>query len=74
MTACERQHRLAAGAALDDLSPAELARYTRHQALCPTCRRAAAALHAVVAELALAAPSRVPPTSVLDGIRSAIRR
>ena len=64
---------LAAGAALADLTPRELARWARRRAACPACRALEAELDGVLAELALAASPRLPPPSVLDGIRAEIR-
>lgn len=55
---------LAAGAALDDLDPAERADYDRHLAGCTTCRSLAADLDEVVADLALVAPTIAPPSSL----------
>jgi anti-sigma factor RsiW len=63
---------LAAGAALGDLDPAERAAYEAHRAACGACRRLEAELGAVVADLALVPPGRVPPPLVLAGIRQAI--
>ena len=63
---------LAAGAALDDLAPGERLAYEAHRAACPACRRLEAELAGVLADLALAAPGRVPPASLLAGIRQAI--
>ncbi len=65
--------RLAAGSVLEDLAPLERARYARHRAGCADCRRLEVELDAVMAELSLAAPNRVPPPALLDGIRAAIR-
>ena len=63
---------LAAGAALDDLDPRERAAYQAHRADCPGCRRVETELGGILADLALAVPGRVPPPSLLDGIRQAI--
>ena len=73
MSPCARYQRLAAGAALDDLVRAELALFLRHRAVCARCRATETQLRSVLVDLALSAPSRVPPPAVLDGIRSAIR-
>ena len=77
MTPDHRGHRhdgrLAAGAALGDLAPRELARWSGLRERCPDCRRLETELHGVLAELALAAPMHLPPPSVLHGIRAAIR-
>jgi hypothetical protein len=64
---------LAAGAALDDLAPGERAAYATHRAGCDECRRLEAELDVVLEDLALAVPRRMPPPSVLAGIRQAIR-
>jgi hypothetical protein len=68
----EAYRRLAAAAALGDLEPRERARWERHRATCPDCRALEAQLGDVLSELALSAPGRVPPPSLLDGIRAAI--
>ncbi len=71
-----RAHRhdrsLAAGAALGDLAPQEQARWAGLRETCPECRLLERDVDRVLAELALAAPSHLPPPSVLDGIRAAI--
>jgi len=64
---------LAAGAALDDLAPQERARWAGLRERCPQCRDLETDLDHVLAALALAAPVHLPPPSVLDGIRAAIR-
>ena len=64
---------LAAGAALDDLAPHERARWTGLRERCPECRKLANELDDVLAALALVAPVPLPPASLLDGIRAAIR-
>jgi hypothetical protein len=63
---------LAAGAALDDLEPAERADLDAHLRGCPPCRAAARDLVDVSAALALAAPTRVPPASLRGGVMAAI--
>ena len=55
---------LAAGAALDDLEPAEARRLDDHLAGCVRCRRDRAALVDVAAALALVAPTRRPPAGL----------
>ena len=66
---------LAAGAALDDLEPAERAALDAHLASCSSCQALVADLDEVLADLALAAPELQPPASlrgdVLDGLRAA---
>jgi hypothetical protein len=64
---------LAAGAALGDLAPRERVHWARLRTACPACRALEAELDDVLEELALAAPARLPPRTVLDGIRAAIR-
>ena len=64
---------LAAGAVLDDLAPDERSTYDAHRASCLTCRRLEMDLDDVLADLALAAPDRLPPPVLLSDIRRAIR-
>lgn len=64
---------LAAGAALDDLDPAERVDYDRHLAGCGACRSLAADLDEVVADLALVAPTLVPPISLRGDVLAALR-
>jgi anti-sigma factor ChrR (cupin superfamily) len=64
---------LAAGAALGDLGPQEQARWAAQRRACPACRSLESELDGVLAELALAVPPLMPPPSVLDRIRTAIR-
>ncbi len=64
---------LAAAATLDDLGPRERLRYANHRDGCSGCRRDEAEIGRLLADLSLVAPARVPPASVLAGIRSAIR-
>jgi hypothetical protein len=68
-----RERRLAAGAALGDLGPREARRYASHRDACPACRGDEAAIDGLLADLSLVVPARVPPASVLAGIRRAIR-
>lgn len=63
---------LAAGAALDDLDAEERADYDRHLGTCPACQALAADLDDVVADLALVAPTLVPPLSLRDGVLAAL--
>ncbi len=63
---------LPAGAALDDLAPDERARYEVHRRTCADCRDLELELGQVMADLALAAPERVPPPDLLLGIRRAL--
>ncbi len=55
---------LVAGALLDDLDPAELARYEAHQAGCPRCAELGADLSATLGDLALVAKPRRPPAAL----------
>ncbi len=76
-----REHRhvgaLAAGAALGDLAPKEQARWAGLHERCAGCRAVGREMDAIVAELALAVPQRLPPRlpppALLDRIRAAIR-
>jgi hypothetical protein len=63
---------LAAGAALDDLEPAERDAYDAHLAGCRACAVAADELALVLSDLALVVPERLPPPDLLAGIRLAI--
>ena len=63
---------LAAGAALDDLAPDELAAYEAHRAGCRACAVAEDEIGLVLADLALVVPERLPPPDLLAGIRLAI--
>ncbi len=67
------QHLLAAGAALEDLDPAEDAAWDAHRAGCATCRSLAGDLTMVLVDLVLVVPERVPPPALLDAVRHAIR-
>lgn len=73
MSPTERTARLlAAGAALDDLEAAEAVALHDHRAGCASCRALATELDAVVADLALVAPRRVPPPALLGSVMAAI--
>jgi hypothetical protein len=72
MTHAESYLLLAAGSALDDLTRDERADYDAHRAGCRECAVAEDELSAVVADLALVAPERLPPPDLLAGIRLAI--
>lgn len=63
---------LAAGAALEDLDGAERADYDRHLSGCASCQALAADLDDVVADLALVAPTLVPPLSLRDDVLAAL--
>lgn len=64
---------LAAGAALDDLDAAERADYDRHLAGCGACQALVADLGDVVADLALVAPTIVPPHSLRGDVLAALQ-
>lgn len=64
---------LAAGAALDDLDVAERADYDRHLAGCAACQGLAVDLDDVVTDLALVAPTLIPPHSLRDDVLAALR-
>jgi hypothetical protein len=72
VTHTESHALLAAGAALDDLEPAELDDLAALLTACPACARLETELDIVMADLALATPERVPPPDLLAGIRAAI--
>jgi hypothetical protein len=72
MIAHEGDRLLAAGAALDDLSPDERAAFESHAATCADCRTLELELGSVLADLALAAPERKPPADLFAGIRLAM--
>jgi hypothetical protein len=72
MIHAEAEAMLAAGAVLGDLTPEEQAEYDAHRATCIPCRTLEVELDHVLADLALAAPDRMPPPDLLDGIRAAI--
>ena len=77
MTHDEAERLLVAGAVLADLAPDERVAYERHRAGCAACRALEQDLDGVLADLALIAPERsVPPTllaGVLDAIGAATR-
>ena len=64
---------LAAGAAIDDLEAAEREELDRHLPSCSSCQELTADLDEIVGDLALGAPPRQPPTSLLRDILSALR-
>ena len=64
---------LAAGAALDDLDVAEREELDRHLPSCTSCRGLLADLQDFVGDLAVTAPPRQPPASLLRDILSALR-
>lgn len=64
---------LAAGAALDDLDPAERDRLERHLATCPSCVAVSRQLDDVVWDLALLAPDVAPPASLHSAVVDAVR-
>ena len=64
---------LAAGAALEDLEPAEAEAWGAHRAGCAECRTLEGDLATVLGDLALAVPERIPPPDLLDAVRRAIR-
>jgi Anti-sigma-K factor rskA, C-terminal/Putative zinc-finger len=63
---------LAAGAALDDLDPAERASLDAHVATCASCGSDARALRDTAGMLTYAVPRRVPPASLRGGVLAAI--
>ncbi len=67
------EHLLAAGAALEDLEPAEAEAWGAHRAGCVACRALEGDLAAVLVDLSLAVPERIPPPDLLDAVRRAIR-
>ena len=66
------EHLLAAGAALEDLEPAEAEAWGVHRAGCAECRNLEGDLASVLVDLALAVPERIPPPDLLDAVRRAI--
>jgi Anti-sigma-K factor rskA, C-terminal len=64
---------LAAGAALDDLEPAERRELDTHLVGCETCRRLALELDDVVGELALVAPTMHAPAALRGQVLAALR-
>jgi hypothetical protein len=67
------EHLLAAGAALEDLDPAEVAAWAAHRSGCAECRNLEDDLSAVLEDLALVVPERIPPPDLLDAVRRSIR-
>ncbi len=63
----------AAGAVLGDLAPEEHGPYAAHRRWCLDCRRLERELDGVLADLALVAPPRVPPATLLDDVLADIR-
>ena len=63
---------LAAGAALDDLDPAERAALGAHLPACSACREIARELADTAGLLAYAAPRREPPAALLGGVLAAV--
>jgi hypothetical protein len=63
---------LAAGAALDDLDPAERAALDAHLGACPPCRDVARELVDSAGMLAYAVPRRTPPLALLGGVLAAV--
>jgi hypothetical protein len=68
----EAEQLLAAGAALDDLEPAERSAWNAHRAGCRDCAVLESELGMVLADLALVVPERIPPPDLFAGIRLAI--
>lgn len=64
---------LTAGAALDDLDPAERAELDRHLATCQDCRALAGQLDDVLADLALLSPGIRPPSGLRGQVLTALR-
>jgi len=64
--------RLAAGAALDDLDPAERRTFDAHVRGCAACTSLARDLDDVVGELALVAPEMAPPAALRGSILRAL--
>ena len=62
-----------AGAILGDLAPEEHGAYAAHRRWCLDCRRLERELDDVLGELALDAPPRVPPATLLPAILAGIR-
>ncbi|HZT53743.1 MAG TPA: anti-sigma factor [Gaiellaceae bacterium] len=70
----ELMHDLAAGYALDALSPDEERLFEAHLAHCPSCQAAVAAFVETAAELAFASPPVQEPAELRDRILAAARR
>jgi hypothetical protein len=64
---------LAAGAALDDLDPAERHVLDAHLATCAPCRGLATDLDDVLGDLALIAPAQEPPRGMRAAVLAAVR-
>jgi hypothetical protein len=64
---------LAAGAALEDLDPAEAATFDRHRAGCGGCASLIHDLDAILADLALIANPLSPPSALQREVLEAIR-
>lgn len=64
---------LAAGAALEDLDPAERVMFEAHATTCPTCRSLARDLGETLAELACSLPTAAPPAMLLGRIVASLR-
>jgi hypothetical protein len=65
--------RLAAGAVLDDLDPAERLTFETHRTVCASCRRLFDELGGVVLDLALVADPRRPPVGLRDAVLDAVK-
>ena len=65
---------LAAGAALDDLEPAERHALDQHLKTCAPCRGLATDLDDVLGELALVVPVLEPPRGMRDAVLAAVRQ
>lgn len=63
-----RHSLLAAGAALDDLDPAERVTFQAHAMTCPACRALRTSLYDVMADLALFLPEIEPPPALRASI------
>ena len=64
---------LGAGAALDDLDPAERHAYEAHLPGCRSCRRLARELDATLADLAFGVPGMAPPATLRASVMGALR-
>jgi len=65
---------LAAGAALDDLDPAERREFDAHVGWCASCTGLARDLDDVLGELALATPGMAPPPGLRNAVMNALPR
>ncbi len=63
---------LAAGAAIEDLEPAESTELSAHLAICAPCRRDASQLADIAGLMALAAPPRRPPAMMKRSVLAAV--